>query len=94
MQNTQANGIFHHDWFVEVVVYGNSFGFRCYHPHLEEFSHDGLSYHSYQSAIQAGCQFIDREVALTCLLNLLEELVRDHKISPEEYWNLANFEQP
>ncbi|NJL22207.1 MAG: hypothetical protein HC895_17525 [Leptolyngbyaceae cyanobacterium SM1_3_5] len=51
----------------------------------------GSTYLTYQSALKAGYQFIDRETALAALIHALEELMRDGKISLEEYWNLANF---
>jgi hypothetical protein len=92
MINIEFGGTPYHGWLIEVVSHGNNrFSFRCYCSELEGFHDDGSTHRSYRSALIAGCRFIDREVALSALLNALEELMRDEKISIEEYWNLANF---
>jgi len=91
MLNTESNGIPYHGWLVEVVAYRNRYSFRCYCSELEGFHEDGSTHRTYQSALKAGYQFIDRETALAALIHTLEELMRDGKISLEEYWNLANF---
>jgi hypothetical protein len=91
MLNTEFHGKPYHGWIVEVVSHNNRFSFRCYCPELEGFHDDGTTYPSYRSALVAGYQFIDRETALAALMGVLEELMRDDKISLEEYWNLVNF---
>lgn len=87
----KSNGFFHHDWFIEVVPSGSRFSFHCHHPKLEGYQQDGATYPTTEAAVKAGCYFIDRELALAALLDALEELISDQKISPEEYWNLSNF---
>jgi hypothetical protein len=91
MLNTESNGISYHGWLVQVVSHHNRYSFRCYCSELEGFHEDGSIYRSYKSALRAGCHFIDRETALAALTHALEELMRNEKISLEEYWNLANF---
>jgi hypothetical protein len=91
MLNIESNGTPYHGWLIEVVAYRNRYAFRCYCPELEGFHEDGSTHTSQCSALAAGFQFIDREVALSALINVLEELMKDEKISLEEYWNLVNF---
>jgi hypothetical protein len=91
MLNLESNGIPYHGWLVEVVSFHHRYSFRCYCSELGGFHDDGSTYNDYCSALRAGRRFIDRETALSSLLNVLEELMRDRKISIEEYWNLANF---
>lgn len=84
-------GVSHHDWFVESVPHGRHFRFRCEHPYLEGLQQDGSIYPTCEAALIAGCQFVDREMAISALINALEELMSKEKISLDEYWNLANF---
>lgn len=91
MLNIEPSGTSYHGWLVEIVPHQNRFSFRCYCSELEGFHEDGSTYRSYRSALIAGYRFIDREVALVALMSALEDLMRDEKISLEEYWNLANF---
>lgn len=91
MLNIESNGVPYHGWLVEVVSCQHQYSFRCYCSELGGFHDNGATYPSHQSALKAGYRFIDRETAISSLVAVLEELMRENKVSIEEYWNLANF---
>ncbi len=90
MPYLKQNGLSHRDWFVQVIPCGHGFGFCCLHPNLGRQT-NGEIYSTVEAAIIAGCNFIDREQAISLLVEVLEEWVSVEKISVEEYWKLANF---
>lgn len=91
MKYLKSNGISHYDWFIEVIPQRHRYSFRCYHPNLEGFQTDASTYRNPESALIAGCRFVNRELALMALQGVLEEMMQDEKITLHEYWNLANF---
>ena len=91
MPNAKINHAYHHGWKIQVIEHLSKFSFRCHHFDLEEWQYNGATYCSYNEALCAGRNFIDREIALLSLINLFEELMQEGKLTLDEYWNLANF---
>jgi len=83
--------ITHHGWQIEVVSEAEEFFFQCYHPDLPDFCNDGSTHSTFEAALAAACYFIDREVAIQALLEVVESWMRTGKISEDEYWNLTDF---
>lgn len=90
MLNLKRNGLSYRDWFVQAVPRGPVFCFCCYHNSLGSHT-TGTAYPTQEAAILAGCQFIDRELAVVALGQIVDEWMRADKITLEEYWNLNNF---
>lgn len=91
MLRTESQAIFHHGWQIEVVSEVEEFFFQCYHPDLPDFCNDGSAHSTFEAALAAARCFIDREVAIQALLEVVESWMWAGKISEDEYWNLTNF---
>jgi hypothetical protein len=92
MLETLSGGIAYHGWRIKVVADIDEFLFCCYHPDFLDFCNDGLTYASSQDALIAARQFVDREIAVRALFNVIGDWLLTNKITDEEYWNLTNFE--
>lgn len=92
MLRIQSKGIHYHGWQFEICAQEEEFFFQCYHPELPDFCNDGLVYPSLKSASAAAYEFIDREIAIQALLEVVGEWLQREQISEQEYWNLTDFE--
>ncbi|MBD1998954.1 hypothetical protein H6F88_22415 [Oculatella sp. FACHB-28] len=91
MLRIESQTISHHGWKIEVVREAEEFFFQCYHPDLPDFCNDGSAHSTAETAFAAARHFIDREVAIQALLEVVETWMRTGKISEDEYWNLTDF---
>jgi hypothetical protein len=91
MLRIESQIISHHGWQIEVVREAEEFFFQCYHPDLPDFCNDGSAHSTAKAALTAARHFIDREVAIQALLEVVETWMRTGKISEDEYWNLTDF---
>ena len=91
MLKSEPNRMPYHGWLLEVIPDGDSFRFDAYHPSVPGGMNEGEAYNSFAAALVAGRHFIDREVAIQALLDVLGTLLEDEKISCDEYWSLTSF---
>jgi hypothetical protein len=82
----------YHGWEIEVVQDASGFTVQCYPPDLKDFLDAGEEYTDYQTALQAACAFVDREIAIRAILEVANEWLWLGLVCEEEYWNLTNFE--
>ena len=92
MLKMSLNLIPYHGWQFEVLLENCNFRFRCYHPMLPDYCDDGQVYDTVEQALTAACHFIDREIAIRALFDIIEGWLSTGKISEEEYWQLTDFE--
>jgi hypothetical protein len=92
MLKIKPKRISYHGWQIQVLMQDGKFGFRCYPPKLADFCNDGSLHLSFKAALLAACQFINREIAILAVLEVVDEWLEDSKISETEYWNLTSFE--
>lgn len=90
MLYSKRNGLSHQDWFVQVVPCGPAFSFCCHHANRGSHT-NGAIYPTTEAAIIAGCQFINRELAIAALGEVLNEWADTDTISVEEYWKASHF---
>lgn len=93
MYKTESGNSTYHGWKIDVVTDAHGVWFRCYHPALPDYCNDGCSYPDYESAFVAACGFVDREVAVLALIDVVQEWWANRVISDEEYWNLTRFDE-
>lgn len=92
MFETLPQVIAYHGWQIEVLPHEVEFLFCCYHPALPDYCNDGQAYANYQTALKAACQFIDREIAIQALVDVVNDWWVSGKVSDAEYWNLTDFD--
>jgi hypothetical protein len=93
MFQTAPRTIQYHGWEIEILADAEETWFRCYHSSLPDFCNDGWAYPDEQSAFVAACAFVDREIAVLALIDLVQDWWVNHLISDEEYWNLTRFDE-
>jgi hypothetical protein len=91
MLKSEPKRMHYHGWLLEIVPDGECFKFDAYHPELPGGMNEGEAYGSFESALVAGCDFIDREVAIQALLDIVGEWLENGNICADEYWTLTNF---
>lgn len=91
MLTAQSSPITYHGWSTRVVQEDEEFYFECYPPEFQDFCNDGVSYPDGETAFQAACEFIDREIAIQAILAVAGEWLASGQVSEAEYWNLTNF---
>lgn len=82
----------YHGWRIEISEHQTSFAFQCYPPDLPDFLDAGEEYHDRETALQEAYRFVDQEIAIRAMLEVLNEWLLNGLISEDEYWNLTNFE--
>lgn len=82
----------YHGWHIEILSVASGFVFQCYPPDMADFLDAGEEYSDYPTALQAAYTFVDREIAIQALLEVMNEWLWRGLISEAEYWNLTNFE--
>lgn len=93
MLNIQhLKGTPYHGWQIKIVQECSYYVFQCYPPTLRDFCGNGATYASFRDAFLAAREFVDREIAIQSLFNILEDWLERDRISCEEYWNLTNFD--
>lgn len=92
MHQLKSQNIVYHGWQIQVVQCNDGFHFHCYPPKLTDFCNDAAEYSSFQAAIAAACQFVDREIAILALLDRVADWLASGKITEDEYWNLTSFD--
>ncbi|HEY9763292.1 MAG TPA: hypothetical protein V6D07_12255 [Trichocoleus sp.] len=91
MLTAQPFPIVYHGWSTQVIQQDNEFYFECYPPELQDFCNDGMFYPSCETALQAACEFIDREIAIQAIFVVVGEWLALGQVNEAEYWNLTNF---
>lgn len=92
MLTTASPRIAHHGWQIEIVPFEDAFCFECYAPNLPDFMNDAEVYSDWETACVAAREFVDREIAIGALINLVNEWLAAGLISEDEYWNLTSFD--
>ena len=97
MLRIEPKSIFYHGWFIDFAVnqtlVGNDeFVFECYPPAMPDFCNDGLAYFTLEDALKAACSFVDREIAILTLMDVVKEWLEKGNISEAEYWELTSFD--
>ncbi len=82
----------YHGWHIEISEHEAAFTFQCYPPDLPDFLDAGEEYLDLKTALQEAYQFVDREIAIRAMLEVLNTWLLNGIISEDEYWNLTNFE--
>lgn len=92
MLRTEPQFITYHGWDIKVVMNQDEFSFECYPPTLPDFCNDGMAYASLNDAIAAACYFVDREIAILALMDVVTDWLEDGTVSEDEYWQLTSFD--
>jgi hypothetical protein len=92
MQALTTRSLAYRDWQIEILPLDQDFMFGCYPPDFPDFINDGETYPDVETAFDAACHFVDREIAIKALLNLAEEWLDAGLIDGEEYWQITSFE--
>lgn len=84
---------FYHGWQIDVCQDGDQFfTFQCYPPDIDDFLDSGEDYPDFSTALQAAQEFVDREIAIRALLDVMNEWLWQGIVDEDEYWLLTNFE--
>lgn len=92
MLKIRPQAVPYHGWQIEVVRHQDEFSFQCYPPNLPDFCNDGTFYSDCTDALEAARHFIDREIAIQSLLEVVGDWWQLGKVSEDEYWNLTSFD--
>lgn len=97
MLRLEPKFIFYHGWFINLVtnktlVGNDEFIFECYPPTMPDFCNDGLDYFTLEDALKAAFSFVDREIAILTLMDVVKEWLEKGNISEAEYWELTSFD--
>jgi hypothetical protein len=97
MLRIELKSIFYHGWFINLVtnktfVGSDEFIFECYPPTIPDFCNDGLAYPTLEDALKAACSFVDREIAILTLMDVVKEWLEKGIIEEAEYWELTSFD--
>jgi hypothetical protein len=91
MQALTTRSLRYHDWQVEIVSFDQDFMFECYPPNFPDFINNGETYSAPETALRAAYHFIDREIAIKALMDVVEEWLEAGLIDEDEYWQLTSF---
>lgn len=91
MLTTESQGIDYRGWRIQVVSEAQEFYFECYAPDLLDGCNDGCLYPDWHTALHAACHFIDRELAILAVLDIVNDWFAAGLVSEAEYWNLTDF---
>lgn len=81
----------YHGWYITLSENRSAFTFQCYPPELQDFIDSGEEFADQETALQEARTFVDREIAIQAILDVINEWFWSGLISEEEYWNLTNF---
>lgn len=91
MLTTRVLRLLHCGWSIELTQAHGEFYFECYLPNANHSCSDGAAYLSQEAASSAACEFIERELAILALIDLLNSWRALGVISNAEYWQLTDF---
>lgn len=92
MLTTTSSLITHYGWQIQIVPFEQAFCFECYAPDMPDFMNDAEVYSDWETACMAARQFIEREMAIGALINLVNDWLAAGLIDEDEYWNLTSFD--
>lgn len=92
MSIATSQPLMHHGWQIQIVSIEEAFHFQCYAPDFPDFMNDAATYADWELAYAAACEFVDREIAIKALIDLMNDWLITGFISEDEYWQLTNFD--
>lgn len=82
----------YHGWMVQIISVWNGFSFHCYDSELAGGSwHNRKIYPTYQEALIAAQQFVDRQTAILALTQILQDWLNYELINQAEYQKAMRF---
>jgi hypothetical protein len=88
---TDVFSLTYHGWRIEILRSLSAFTFKCYPPDLQDFIDSGEEYSDQGIALREAYAFVDREIAIRAILEVINEWFWQGLITEDEYWNLTNF---